>query len=366
MKRRRFLIFVLCTAMVLAFGGCGKKESGKEGNSSEPAQNGQPTEAQPSNSGTQDAPGQTPSVEYDYTVRVSINPEFLLYMKGFEVVAYEAVNADAKSIEDRCAIVGRGLDGALDDIVRFSYQDGFLKDGGDVKVTVVETKRSESEVKEVLKRAEETVQNTAKSCDITVSEQVTVANDIIYAPEPEPGNDPGDPNAPGPEPNDPNDPNQPGPDPNEPGQDPNEPGQDPNEPGQDPNDPNQPVPDPNDPNQHIGERDPNEVEPGRNEPRKEEGCAVCWGTGVCERCDGTGVVECMSCHGSGKVLKLCWKCKGTAKDENGNPCAECDGTGNHGEDTCQECNGKGQAQCEQCFGSKKCPACGGTGKKPDD
>lgn len=335
MRMRRFLMLLLCTAIVFAFAGCGKKDSGKEGNSSEPAQNGQPTEAQPSNPGTQDDPGQTPSVEYDYTVRVSINPEFLLYMKGTDVVAYEALNEDAKKIEDRCAIVGRGLDGALDDIVRFSYQDGFLKDGGDVKVTVVETKRSESEVKEVLKRAEETVQNTAKSCDITVSKQVTVANDIIYAPEPEPGNDPGDPNAPGPEPNDPNDPNQPG-------------------------------PDPNDPNQHIGERDPNEVEPGPNEPRKDEGCSVCQGTGDCERCDATGVVECMSCHGSGKVLKLCWKCKGTAKDENGNPCAECDGTGNHGEDTCQECNGKGQAQCEQCFGSKKCPACGGTGKKPDD
>ena len=97
---------------------------------------------------------------------------------------------------------------------------------------------------------------------------------------------------------------------------------------EDPEDPNQPGPD--DPNQ-PGPDDPDE--PG-GEPRKKEGCSVCWGTGVCERCDGTGEVECLRCHGEDK--------------------------------DCDDCHGTGKSVCEQCHGTKKCPACGGTGEKPDD
>ena len=74
---------------------------------------------------------------YDYALQVSINPEFILYLVGSEVVAYGALNEDAKKVDERAAIEDSGLHGALEDIVRFSYEEGFLKDGGDVTVTMV-------------------------------------------------------------------------------------------------------------------------------------------------------------------------------------------------------------------------------------
>ena len=102
--------------------------------------------------------------------------------------------------------------------------------------------------------------------------------------------------------------------------------------------------------------------PGQDtDPKKQEGCPVCWGSGVCERCDGTGLVFCLRCNGTGKCIKLCWKCQGTGKGESGNPCEECGGIGNHGEEECPDCHGTGKCVCEQCEGSKKCPACHGTG-----
>ena len=57
---------------------------------------------------------------YDYALRVSINPEFILYLVGSEVVAYGALNEDAKKVDERAAIEDRGLHGALEDIVRFA------------------------------------------------------------------------------------------------------------------------------------------------------------------------------------------------------------------------------------------------------
>ena len=45
---------------------------------------------------------------YDYALQVSINPEFILYLVGSEVVAYGALNEDAKKVDERAAIEDRG------------------------------------------------------------------------------------------------------------------------------------------------------------------------------------------------------------------------------------------------------------------
>lgn len=298
MMKRRFLILVLCTAMFLTLAACGKKDPTSNDTPSPtesvvtetPTEN--PTEApeSPVELALKNAPG-----DYDFAVEVSINPDFLLYVKGREVVAYKALNEDAKKIEDRCAIVGRGIDGAVEDIVRSSKDEGYLKEGGTVNMTVVRANCAKSQADEVMRVAEETVQRTSQECGVQVQADVRVENDVAFAPEPN-----------------------------------------------------------------------GEPEPGQSEPRKDEGCSVCCGTGVCERCDGTGVVECIACQGTGTIPRNCWKCKGSGKDENGNTCPECNGVGNHGEETCGDCNGSGRCECEQCHGSKKCPACGGTGQKPDD
>ena len=300
-RMKRLIAFLSCTVLVFALTACGTKE---------PADTPAPTETAVTNTpgGSTPAPTASPMEQaladapehYDFALQVSINPDFLLYVSGNDVIAYKALNEDARSIEDRCAIIGRGIEGAIEDIVRFSEQDGFLKEGGTVNMTVVRANCAKSQADEMMKRAEESVQRASKA---PVKTAVQVDNSVAFAPEP-----------PGPGPNDPN-----------------------NDPG-----------------------------PETHEPRKQEGCSVCRGTGECERCDGTGVVECMACQGTGTFVKGCWKCKGTGKDETGNACPECAGTGNHGEETCQDCKGTGRAECEQCHGSKKCPACGGTGQKPED
>ncbi len=145
--------------------------------------------------------------------------------------------------------------------------------------------------------------------------------------------------------------------PENPGNNPDQPDQ-PDNPGNNPDQPDNPDNPGNNPDQ------PDNPDQYPNKDKK-EGCPVCWGTGVCERCDGTGLVFCLRCQGSGKTSILCWKCQGTGKDGNGNPCEECGGSGNHGEEECPDCHGSGSCTCEQCEGSKKCPACHGTGLKTD-
>ena len=321
MRKKRFITYLLCVAMLMFCVACGKKDTPATDTPTEPAQPGNqqqdPGNQPPADTGTpapadpiDDALKNDAPEHYDFAVEVSINPDFLLFVTGQEVVGYKALNEDAKKIEDRCVIIGRPIDGAVDDIVRFSEQDGYLKDGGTVNMTIVSANCPKAQADEAIQRAEETIQRVTEDIGIQVAAEVHVEQNIEFAPEPD--------NPPGPDPNDPNNP------------DPSDPN---GQPGPDPNDPNNPPPPgPDDPN------DPNGNEPG-GEPRKpDEGCSVCWGTGDCERCDATGVVDCMRCNGTGK----------------------------EGNGVCPDCNGAGRCECEQCHGTKKCPACGGTGKKPDD
>ncbi|MBQ6105120.1 MAG: hypothetical protein IJL03_04120 [Lachnospiraceae bacterium] len=220
MNRRRFLILLLCMTTVLAFAACGKKDSGKDTTPTptETVVTETPTEkpTEPAESPVQQALKDAPE-NCDFAVEVSINPDFLLYVKGHEVVAYKALNEDAKKIEDRCAIVGRGIDGAVEDIVRSSKDEGYLKEGATVNMTVVRANCAKSQAEEALKVADETIQCTSQECGVQVQAEVHVENDVAFAPEPD------------------------------------------------------------------------NPEPGPNEPRKDEGCSVCQGTGDCERCDATGV-----------------------------------------------------------------------------
>lgn len=131
-----------------------------------------------------------------------------------------------------------------------------------------------------------------------------------------------------------------------------------------------------------------------------EGCSVCWGSGVCEKCGDTGVpgyAYCFKCEGSGK--DTCFECSGSGHEDScvcgGNgvcyrcnntgifdghtcdvcnglakchicngtgqrPCGKCGGTGIM---DCDPCQGSGMELCPQCHGSAICPVCGGSGLK---
>jgi len=64
--------------------------------------------------------------------------------------------------------------------------------------------------------------------------------------------------------------------------------------------------------------------------------------------------SCPICYGSGK----CTKCQGTGQMN----CFYCGGTGVFGESRCTTCSGTGHVMCIMCQGSGRCPACGGTGR----
>lgn len=327
MKRNYWYILIICILVAAFFAGCGKDskttDDAKEPTKVEEPANQTPDTPTPDEPGTgepgQDhpdviAPGPQPQAvtmeqaldsapeNYDCAVRVSINPDFLLYVENGSVIGHAPLNEDAAKLEDRVALDGRRLEDALNDIVRFSHQDGYLKDGGDVKVTIVAAKTTRQDAEEILHKAEAAITESAQQSGVTANPVVQVETTVQF--EPDTGEDPG-----------------------QPGGDPGQPGEDPNEPG--------------------------------GEPRKEEGCSVCWGTGDCERCEATGKVECMECDHGYVHCSMCGGSGGNAEL----PCTKCGGTG---KEMHEACGGTGMTDCEQCHGTKKCPACGGTGKKPED
>ena len=99
MKRKYGLLaWLICLVMVLSLAGCGKKDEPKTDTPTEQAKNDNPA-----NNPTEvpDNPTETPAgtiedalkkapEHYDFAVEVSINPAFLLFVSGNEVIGYQA------------------------------------------------------------------------------------------------------------------------------------------------------------------------------------------------------------------------------------------------------------------------------------
>ena len=332
MKRyRRILALLLCLLVLLAAAGCGSQEE-----TSEPEEPAETKEETP-----EEILKRAPE-EYDFAVTVSINPSFVIYVNDRECVGYEALNEEASSIEERCAIIGRGLEGAVNDIVRFAYDEGFLTDGGEVTISIIAASATKTEADELLAEAEKAALSAAKNCRITVTPVITVLQTVSFQPEPaESEADETDP------PQDAQPSEQTGP-------------------AQETQPPEQTYPPTED--RESGEGNNNETYPGpapqpdEDEPEEhaardpDEGCPVCQGTGNCDRCYGTGTVICDECKGTG--FDTCSKCWGSGY-AGSVVCDQCGGTGDviHG-----ICSGSGYKICPACLGTGLCHECAGTGK----
>lgn len=265
---------------------------------------------------------------YDYALQVSINPEFILYLVGSEVVAYEALNEDAKKVDERAAIEDRGLHGALEDIVRFSYEEGFLKDGGDVTVTMVRAFGTEAVANELLKEAEDFILSTAEDCGISVNPVITIAENLNFS------ENTMQENIENPE-------------------------------GEKPENHNPATSTAEDFQTSEGEPDES------REPQWiEVECSICYGSGesTCDGCGGSGKKNCDLCGGEG--FTVCDQCGGTTLV----PCTNCSSPGSglcngcNGTGVCKHCNGAGCGQCDYqsgvtckgCAGSGICGHCRGT------
>ncbi len=359
-----FNIFVLTLLFVFVLAACGRKESKSSesspaGEASESASDTGEASDNPEDSSSADPAAVLPAREeilkdapevYDYSVLISINPSFLLYMNGQEVFRMDPQNDDAKSIMNEIPYENRLIADVFKDILNASYDHDFLKDGSDVDVKVLDSRKTETETNEILNETEKVAGMVSGERKIKINLGRSTDPAIEFKPEsgkdePEPDN-PGDdrpdrPDRPGPDDPDPQNPENPGgnDNPENPGSNPENPGDDrPDTPGSDPETPG-------------GNDNPG----GQDGPYKEkEGyhkCTACGTTGICDRCGGKKTMKCGQCNGTGKE-----------------PCGKCGGDGlvdcSCGDGKCWNCKGSGTLPCDTCDGSDpNCPACHGTGRK---
>ncbi len=113
---------------------------------------------------------------YQTVVFVSINPQFKLYLdKENVVIAIEPLNADAKSLG--VTETGVGFIEVLQNIVKVSNENGFIKENATVEVVVSETVLPEN-TEALLKTAESAVQQIAEELKITVTPVTQYTNTL--------------------------------------------------------------------------------------------------------------------------------------------------------------------------------------------
>ena len=66
----------------------------------------------------------------------------------------------------------------------------------------------------------------------------------------------------------------------------------------------------------------------------------------CRECAGSATVRCDNCDYNGRVE--CPTCDGTGDDSEGEPCNDCQGSG---EVYCDQCGGDGEIRCDECSGT---------------
>ena len=378
----RILTYILSFSLIMGLCACGKKSEDTQA-SSEPGV----TEITPAPTSQETILKKDEYLEkapeaYLDAVLIQINPSFMLFVnERDEVVNCVPMNEDAEKMREHCNIDGRRIQDALMDIVNVAYDDGYLKPGGTVNVTMVESFRTEDDAQNRMNDLEVIINQVSQDRNVEIKPEMKLNEDISYAQDQ--GNPPPGDNNNNPPPEDDN-----------------------NIPPTQESDPNnQPGPEPSDDHDHDHETEPPKDNNGGNDGGdnggngggKQEGCPVCQGSGKCTRCNLTGYVECMSCHGTGEKDcdcdggfdrnpcpcggdGKCYRCEGTGIFEDktcdvcgGNgKCKECNGVGRRtcnkcggaGQTICEECQGSGKEICQGCQGSLICEACGGSGLNP--
>lgn len=284
--------------------------------------------------------------EYDLAFTVSINPRFIIYVLNDEVFAYEALNEEAVLIEPRCVLAGRLFKDALKDIVRFSYEEGYLTDGGDVAVTIIRAYTNEEEADKLLKEAETAIQEIANDCNITVNPVITIESTVAFIPSE-------DSSAPAEDSSSQGDEITQGSETSGSGESSQNSYESANQSGESQNSESS--------TGHSSYEE--ESRPEERDPY--EGCPVCGGTGYCDRCHGLGTVYCDECGGTGYVTcSKCWGAGYAGYDDNGpKPCDQCNG---YGIVMHENCAGTGAKICPGCHGIGTCSVCHGSGYNPND
>ncbi len=330
---------------------------------------------------------------YTYAIRLTINPDFVFYLnERNEVISYEPLNDDAKKMdnEGRMAITSRPFQDAVKDVIMVAIDDGYLKEGVDIKITLLGTSKTEAETQEVLSAVHKSIQDTAKERSITIIPSIEVDSSVQYVPDPSEHSEASQEENSTEESSD------------EDAEESSEEDSDEDKDTDDEDSDDEENSDNDEDSEDNDEDADSEDEDGEGQEER-RGCSVCQGSGDCDLCGGSGEIDCPSCIGQGYPTGLvpctacdgdgydvcecengwCDACDGSGKNEDGDDCETCHGTGQcqicggdqmrdcpHCDGTgfvvCEECDGDGISECPACQGSGVCAACGGSGYAPED
>ena len=334
---------------------------------------------------------------YTYAIRLTINPDFVFYLnERNEVISYEPLNDDAKKMdnEGRMAITNRPFQDAVKDVIMVAIDDGYLKEGVDIKITLLGTGKTEAVTQELLSEVHKSIQDTAKERSIIVIPSIEVDSSVQYVPDPSEQSESSQEENSTEEPSELDD--------EDSSEEESDENSDEDAEDEDSSD-DEDAEDEDSSNDEDAEDEDGEDEDAEDEDGEDQeerrGCSVCQGSGECDVCDGAGEVSCYKCDGTGQMYcpscggggqedcdcegGLCESCGGTGHNEDGDPCPTCQGSGQctkcggtslrdcpHCEGTglveCDQCGGDGMEECPNCEGTGNCAACGGSGYAPED
>lgn len=130
---KKLLAFMLVFVLALSLFACGK--SGQTDNQTTTAtQTTTTTQATTTVNGDFEKPA-----DYAAVMLIKINPQFGLYLDADgKVLALEAMNDDAKSIQSGLSVTGKAFEVAVEEIIIVAHTGGFIKDGGAVTLEITE------------------------------------------------------------------------------------------------------------------------------------------------------------------------------------------------------------------------------------
>lgn len=267
------------------------------------------TEMEASDTATEEESKDIIPESYACTLRVTINPQVLLYLdQDYKIIGICYENEDALDAYAEADLFGKSLEDAVDLMIEEAYDKDYLKTDGTVSIELAEIADDKAITDDTVLTVAKTSAKAAleeKECDCKVDLEIAAEVQSSYSIE------------------------------------------------------ITKVPCTNCYGTGI-------LCPGDHETSgiDYEGChgtgitvclnPICNG-GACTQCSGSGRFTCFGCHGTG------------VNDVDGMTCNHCNGSGTeacqycHGTGNCERCNGTGQVTCYVIDQHTTCPVCDGTG-----
>ena len=108
-------------------------------------------------------------VEYPYQMRISINPDFMVYFdKDYVAQKIEPLNEDAKQVCEKTDFTKLPLETLVEKITEAAVDGGYLQEGGKVEIFVVEKETANPEQTKFLEKVQDVTKEAADTYDFVV------------------------------------------------------------------------------------------------------------------------------------------------------------------------------------------------------